>query len=573
MKKLIALLLALVMVIGLVACGAKQAEAPEANADPAATDAAPAATDAAPVADPNAESETPMVIQWDQTNTTDLLEPPYMDGTLSYHTYFLWSRLWLFDNSKLTSDPDYCVWQIGTSWEENADYTEFKMTVRDDAVWSDGVAVTADDVAFTIMAEILDPVSVNASNYKLVEGYEALVNGEADTLAGMIVEGNTITFKLTDTKANFRPNPFVLPAHCFEGVAWNDLSNADYWKNPVTCGPYKVSETSFPDYFKMTRYEDYFGEPAGIKNVTAVSYETSGVDAAVASMIAGTSDITSRTVTSSGPIANEIVAANPDVVLKSMYADNLRCLTFNMGHRTDGKDKAVLVNDANARLAISLLIDEETIGAYVAGEPCKTYGNPLNPNVPDTWDNEKALDLERAKQLLDEAGWNYDDTLDIITYYTDQVSYDVLEIIKADAAKIGVKVNIIVAAENPGVALYEERNFDMMFFLGGGNKLNPATGLLTTLATDSENFLYMTSWIPEKYAPLKAAVDAEVEGTPEHLAAVHAAIAANQEDVLVIPIYIQSTVMTYNAAHIEVPETAFDYFDNVFDLHEWKMLQ
>ena len=50
MKKLIALLLALVMVAGLVACGAKEeAAAPAATeAAPAATEAAPAATEAAP---------------------------------------------------------------------------------------------------------------------------------------------------------------------------------------------------------------------------------------------------------------------------------------------------------------------------------------------------------------------------------------------------------------------------------------------------------------------------------------------------------------------------------------------
>ena len=47
MKKIIALLLALVMVIGLVACGAK-----EEAATPAATEAAPAATEAAPEAEP-----------------------------------------------------------------------------------------------------------------------------------------------------------------------------------------------------------------------------------------------------------------------------------------------------------------------------------------------------------------------------------------------------------------------------------------------------------------------------------------------------------------------------------------
>ena len=52
MKKLIALLLALVMVVGLVACGAK-----EEAAAPAATEAAPAATEAAKEEAPAEESQ------------------------------------------------------------------------------------------------------------------------------------------------------------------------------------------------------------------------------------------------------------------------------------------------------------------------------------------------------------------------------------------------------------------------------------------------------------------------------------------------------------------------------------
>lgn len=61
MKKFLALLLALVMVIGLVACGAK-----EEAAAPAATEAAPAATEAAPAA-PDAGSDKPyegQVVSW-----------------------------------------------------------------------------------------------------------------------------------------------------------------------------------------------------------------------------------------------------------------------------------------------------------------------------------------------------------------------------------------------------------------------------------------------------------------------------------------------------------------------------
>lgn len=579
MKKLIALLLALVMVLSLVACSTKE-KTPEVSETPSGDSSTPATeeksgeeTPAATEGDANAESETPMVIQWDQTNTTDLLEPPYMDGTLSYHTYFLWSRLWVADQSKQPTDPDYYVWHVGSGWEANEDATEFKLTVRDDAVWTDGEPVTADDVAFTIMANIMDPTSAYPASYKQIEGYEDLTNGKADTLSGMVVDGNTITFTLSAPNANFRPNPFVLPAHCFEGISWNDMSTAEYWKNPVTCGPYRVSETSFPDYFKMTRFENYFGKPAGIKNVTAISFETSGVDAAVASMIAGESDITSRTVTSSGVIANQIADGNPDCVIKSMYSNDYRALIFNMGNRTDGKDKAALVNDASARLAISLLVDEDTIGHYVAGEACKIPGNPINPNVPSDWNEaEKSLDLEKAKSLLDAAGWNYDDEIDILCYYTDQVSRDVLEIIKADAAKIGVKVNINVVAENPGAAIYDDRNFDLLFFMNGGSTTSPAFGVGQYLGTDAENYVTMTEWIPEKYAPLYDALVAAEDGSAEQAAATKALYAANQEDVLIIPIYVQSMIMTYNTAHIYVPETAFDYFDNNFDLDQWQML-
>ena len=71
MKKLIALLLALVMVVGLVACGAK-----EETAAPVATDAAPAATEAAkeeaaPAAPESAEAvEDVLKLPWRYLNKT-----------------------------------------------------------------------------------------------------------------------------------------------------------------------------------------------------------------------------------------------------------------------------------------------------------------------------------------------------------------------------------------------------------------------------------------------------------------------------------------------------------------------
>jgi len=80
MKKLIALLLALVMIVGLVACGAK-----EEAAAPAATEAAPAATEAAPEAEAPAEEHEPVVLEvsiveadWSDTWYDDL-KPMFED--------------------------------------------------------------------------------------------------------------------------------------------------------------------------------------------------------------------------------------------------------------------------------------------------------------------------------------------------------------------------------------------------------------------------------------------------------------------------------------------------------------
>ena len=580
MKKIIALLLALVMVIGILSgCNTEKPAA----ADPAATDSASnkpdeskpdeSKTDDNAEGEP-AESETPLVIQWDQTDHTEMFEAPYRNDSLSYHTLMMWNRFFHRDESKDPGDAQR-VWELATGYERSSDYMSVSYTLRSDAKWSDGNPVTMDDVVFSIYASILDPVSNKAAEYKDVAGYQDFADGKVDTISGITTEGNTITFTLAAANANKDFNPWILPKHCFEGVEWKDISSADYWKAPVTSGPYKFVDAKYPDYANLTRNEMYFGAAAGIKNVTCLSFKSATADAAIASMIAGTSDITTRTVTSSGVIANQITQQNPDCVGVSMYSNNIRAFAFNMGTRADKNDKKVLIENAKARLAISLLIDEDTIGAYVLGTPCKVMGNPLNQYTYHGMDSvNKSLDTELAKKLLEEAGWNFDDVIDVLCYYTDQVSLDVLEIFKSDAAKIGVKVNINVVSENVGDAIYTDRNFDMLFYQGGANALVPHSGLQELRSTGTETYIHEgAKWVGEKYDKLFEAVDAcEVQGSPEHMAAYAEIAKANFEDNIIIPIYVNSFVIAYNSARVSIPETAFDHYDNDLHFEDWTML-
>ena len=578
MKKLIALLLAALMIVGLfAACDSSDVEEIQGNQGGSETQGNQGSETKPSESTPaeETESETPLVIQWDEANGSHQFGQPYIDNSLSYHSHFLWAQLYKTDASKPAgeSGKDNRIYELATDVSVAEDLMSVTITLRDGMKWSDGEPITAEDVAWTIHCMVLDPTSKSASGYKNVVGYEAVANGEAEEISGVKVDGNKVILEFVEPQ-NWEPNFHVLPAHCFEGIEWADIVNAPYWSAPVSSGPYKFVEASFPDYAKLTRNEYYFGEPAGIKNVTCLSFEAATADAAVASMISGESHITTRTVTTSGLVANQIKEGNPATVIKSMYSNNIRALVFNFGKRTDGNNKDLLVNDANVRKAISLLVDEVTIGEYVAGNPCILASNPDNQYTSHDYDADHvSLDTAKAKELLDAAGWDYNTVIEICCYYTDQPSLDVLEIIKADGAKIGVQFEIDVVTENAGDYLYTTRNYDLMFYQGGGGDLSPFIGAGVLKSTSAWTFMHPTAWINEKYDPMITELEALTAGTDEFTAQMNKIAKANYDDTLIIPIYVNSTVMCYNGDVLYIPDTAFDYYDNVLDLHLWKMLK
>lgn len=581
MKKIIALLLALVMVISITACAPAKPEETKGTTPNTPTSGTEDTKGTEGTVAPS-EIETPLVIQWDQAYGTDMFEAPYIDDSLSYHSSMMWEPLWELDTA-VYNETGEVIFKLASGWTYNEDNTVITVTVRDNAVWSDGEPITAEDVAFTFMAAIKDPSSAYAGHFTYVKGYDAFVAGETDTLEGLIVDGQTLTMELSQPGwFGYVPRVRILPAHCFEGVAYDKVSNHEaYWKAPVTSGPFKFVEASFPDYAKLTRFDEYYGAKAGIKNVTCVSFEAATTDAAIASMISGESHITTRTVTSSGLLAGQIVAANPDCKPMAMHSNSIRSFTFNMGTRTDGKDKAALIGqDAKARQAISLIIDEETIGAYLASPACTVFAPPSSAAVENKFaDTHKAKDLEKAKQLLDEAGWNYDDTIDIMTFYQDQGTADILEIIKNDAEQIGVKVNInVISADVAEAAIYEDRNFDMLFFMLTGSDTAPSSPVIEELHSagpvyyghDKEE----NKWMGEKYDPLREVLYTATSATdPEYVAAVQDIADYIYEDCVIIPVYVNATVIVYNQAVLYIPDTEFDYFDSVFHYDQWKLLK
>ncbi len=123
------------------------------------------------------------------------------------------------------------------------------------------------------------------------------------------------------------------------------------------------------------------------------------------------------------------------------------------------KDKRVLK-------AIFHALDREAIveGIYGEGQALVyDYDNIdpqhewISPNIPDYEYNP-----EKAKQLLDEAGWDYDQEIDFITYYSTELDRRVVAAMQQMWADVGLKVNV-EHMDGPTFVtrFYDQADFDL----------------------------------------------------------------------------------------------------------------
>lgn len=119
-------------------------------------------------------------------------------------------------------------------------------TIRGDAKWHDGVAVTSADVLYTL---------------SLVQD-KAYVGPYSDAFRGVkavAVSATVVQFTLPDAFGAFAANTTLplLPAHRLRGVTYNELSRAAFNQRPIGSGPFRVVEADARQVV-LVRNDDYY---------------------------------------------------------------------------------------------------------------------------------------------------------------------------------------------------------------------------------------------------------------------------------------------------------------------------
>lgn len=305
---------------------------------------------------------------------------------------------WIVDRNLLESmaeldaskHPDYPLRPaLAESWEISEDGLEFTFRIRRGVKWHDGKPFTGRDVVATV-EKILDPKvrSMHLRNY-----FEDLVEittppGDDFTVIARYRKPYFMAFRVLAGLP-------ILPKHILDEAG--DLTGHPTTRAPIGTGPFKFKEWKTAERIVFERNDDYWRRPAYLDKVVFRLVEDDTV--AFQLLQQGKFDLFVRL--NAQQWAKEML----DVPL--LVNEYHRSKFFIPSYSWMGwNQKRPFFQDRRVRLAMTYMLDREAMRKYFLHDvprmaTCHFYEE--SANCPDL--EARPYDLEKAKALLDEAGW------------------------------------------------------------------------------------------------------------------------------------------------------------------------
>ena len=181
-------------------------------------------------------------------------------------------------------------------------------------------------------------------------------------------------------------------------------------------------------------------------------------------------------------------------------------------------------------------------------------------------------DVEGAKALLEEAGFDFDRTVRIAYYYTDQTSIDVIDLIVQNLAEGGIKAESFLLSGDLAQLIYVDRNYDMIFCGEAADDpgqmyfyLLGVGGYFDDIIVDKEVREEMFNRLIDEY---NATTDFEAQKV------IAWQLQENGVELCAVaPVVTINKLAMYNTARLEVPEEIFeiDWSTRDWRFEDWKL--
>ena len=427
-NRILSLLLAGVMALGLTACGASNAGAAADETGSAAVSTESASSDTA------ASGEK--IINVGVTNTIGSINPLLLNGgeINKYATGLMFLPL-----MELDADLNFEGMLADSITTE--DNKNFIVHIDDAATWSDGTPVTADDVVYTALRLASPVIGNTAMMYYVFEGVgdDGFVEEGAESIDGIQkVDDKTVQFTtkeempITTFENSYARYLLTLPKHVIKQYSEEELSTAEWFNHPdVVSGPFIVTDFDVDHYISYEANKDYW---KGAPKIDKLNIKIVDGSQLYAGLQSGEIDITQQTMSDIPQEDYESVEAldNVEVVYGSPVTNqSVFIQTKN-------------VPDVKVRQAMLYAIDrqqilEELLNGH--GEIVDGFLSSASPFYDDSL-TPVSYDPEKAKALLEEAGWDGSQTIRFYVNSGDSTFVNAASIIAAEWAAVGIKAEI-----------------------------------------------------------------------------------------------------------------------------------
>lgn len=158
--------------------------------------------------------------------------------------------------------------RMAKSFTVSEDSLTMEFELREGLKWHDDTPLTAEDVKFTyeLMAKVPASNALIVDMAKALEGVDAYLEGKADEISGIVVDGNKVTFKFSRVAANALPifaQWPILPKHLLKDADPATIQQDQFWQKPIGSGPFKVGEVVLNNYATLERWDGYFKPGTG----------------------------------------------------------------------------------------------------------------------------------------------------------------------------------------------------------------------------------------------------------------------------------------------------------------------
>ena len=378
--------------------------------------------------------------------------------------------------------------RLAEKWE-NKDNTVWTFHLRPGVTWSDGTAITAQDIVWT-WQRLVSPLT--ASPYASYPGNMHIVNGAEiaqgqkapETLGVKAVDDATLEVTLTQPNAAFLAmlaHPSLVP---LDKVLISRYG--DKWTKPehiVTSGPYKLSQWVVNERIVAERNPRYWDNAHTVINKVTylpISFETADVNR----YKAGEIDIVYT------------VPINQFAQLKKTMGDQLDVSPQLATYYYEFNTTRPPFNDPRVRRALNMALDKDIIAEKVLGQgqrPAWLISQPdiggvklHNPEYA-SWPREKRI--AEAKKLLSEAGYNETHPLVFNLLYNTSESHQRIAIAASSMWKknLGVEAKLQNQEWKTMLDAMHTHNFDAVRYAWIADYDDAATFLNNFRTGDSEN--------------------------------------------------------------------------------------